>query len=536
MGTTRISSSCGVQQGDPLGPLLFALALHKVSHSGSADLTVWYLDDGTIGGPAERVAAEAKRIKEAAATIGLQLNERKCEAVSSDSTFAAAIRTILPDCSAIDPAECELLGAAVGASAVATSLAKRTSNFRDCAQRLASVDRHDALALLRVSLGHPRANYELRADASFRDPEALAAYDASLRDTAELALNIRLNDRAWLQCTLPPLLGGIGIRAPSDLALSAFIASSEFTGALASQICHGAADSILADARTAWSELTGTDEPTSSSASTRSWQRPLDAIRRERLISSLETPRDIARLHSTSTPESAALLLGLPCSREGTRLTDIELSATISLRLGLPVAAPGICECRQPLDALGDHALSCNHGVERHRRHDELNSRIRDILAKLASRLCLSRWGSLRATLAASTASRSRRSSGDGRWPGTRQSLTPAPRAICTPLLSPPVPPPLRPRPARPPSTPTWASATTSAQSASRPWEPSGPRPWSWLKALATRLQAQSGDRGTRARIFRRLGAAVQAGNARRIIEAHAHSASGVLPRETEIF
>ncbi|GJW26690.1 putative reverse transcriptase domain-containing protein [Tanacetum coccineum] len=47
--------SCqGVQQGDPLGPLLFALALHplvqKINQSCELTLQAWYLDDGTIVG------------------------------------------------------------------------------------------------------------------------------------------------------------------------------------------------------------------------------------------------------------------------------------------------------------------------------------------------------------------------------------------------------------------------------------------------------------------------------------------------------
>ena len=32
---------------------------------------------------------------------------------------------------------------------------------------------------------------------------------------------------------------------------------------------------------------------------------------------------------------------------------------------------------------MGDHALSCNSGAERLRRHDELNARLRDILGEV---------------------------------------------------------------------------------------------------------------------------------------------------------
>ena len=64
-GPFEISSESGVQQGDPLGPALFALTLHdateecciEASDKGRPlDLTVFYLDDGVLCGPQKSVA------------------------------------------------------------------------------------------------------------------------------------------------------------------------------------------------------------------------------------------------------------------------------------------------------------------------------------------------------------------------------------------------------------------------------------------------------------------------------------------------
>ena len=56
MGT--LGSEQGVQQGDPLGPLLFSLVLHKLVHTFASDsegsgllFNMWYLDNGTLAGP-----------------------------------------------------------------------------------------------------------------------------------------------------------------------------------------------------------------------------------------------------------------------------------------------------------------------------------------------------------------------------------------------------------------------------------------------------------------------------------------------------
>eukprot|EP00731_Ephydatia_muelleri_P016073 Em0009g497a len=58
----QLTSEAGVQQGDPLGPLFFALVLHKVIDTIDADddclhliLQAWYLDDGVLAGPRQAV-------------------------------------------------------------------------------------------------------------------------------------------------------------------------------------------------------------------------------------------------------------------------------------------------------------------------------------------------------------------------------------------------------------------------------------------------------------------------------------------------
>ena len=55
LGSHIIKSCCCVQQGDPLGPLCFALALHPIVERIAEEvpgllMNAWYLDDGTLCG------------------------------------------------------------------------------------------------------------------------------------------------------------------------------------------------------------------------------------------------------------------------------------------------------------------------------------------------------------------------------------------------------------------------------------------------------------------------------------------------------
>jgi len=191
-----------------------------ISHSGQSNINIWYLDDATIGGPADQAVAEIS-IQREAGSIGLSLTCMKCEAISGNNNFLATIETVLPGCRCrqFDPSDCELDGAAIGSSAVTASLSKRADQLRQTDTRLASVDRHDALAILRISLGHSNAIYELRAGASFRDPQAVADYDEALRETMERGLNVQLDELAWQQCTLD-LASSICHNSPGDRLLA----------------------------------------------------------------------------------------------------------------------------------------------------------------------------------------------------------------------------------------------------------------------------------------------------------------------------
>ena len=76
-GDFLISSEEGVQQGDPLGPLLFCAASLNLAKSLKAELNVWYMDDGTLGGEIEVLMEDMETIRRVGRELGLVLNEHK---------------------------------------------------------------------------------------------------------------------------------------------------------------------------------------------------------------------------------------------------------------------------------------------------------------------------------------------------------------------------------------------------------------------------------------------------------------------------
>ncbi|CAG9118843.1 unnamed protein product [Plutella xylostella] len=75
--SNRIHSEVGCQQGDPLGPAIFSLAIHKTISSLKSKLIMWYLDDGTLGGESDTVLDDLRTLTDNMREIGLELNSAK---------------------------------------------------------------------------------------------------------------------------------------------------------------------------------------------------------------------------------------------------------------------------------------------------------------------------------------------------------------------------------------------------------------------------------------------------------------------------
>src|SRR6218665_2411882 len=226
-GHFTIKSQMDPQQGDPLGPMLFSLPLQKSLRKLKSQLGFGYLDVVTMGGRAQVVATDVQRFEEAIASLGLKLNQKKCELIAHSTQFSQL--TQLRQFTFTNQENATLLGSSLlEGAALEAALDTHNSDLAFALKRFTTISRHHALLILRISLGSPRLLYTLRT-APCAGHQSLARYDALLRTGLEKVLNITFTESSWTQATLPTKRCGLGIRRVPELALPAFIASAAST-------------------------------------------------------------------------------------------------------------------------------------------------------------------------------------------------------------------------------------------------------------------------------------------------------------------
>ena len=375
-----INSEAGVQQGDPLGPLLFSLGVDDIARSVSAPVNIWYLDDATIGGTPEIVLNALKRIIPSLAAVGLIVNPAKSELLNIDcntSDFEAAVSSIhgvLDGALVTDRDDLVILGSPILQRAIETDLKSKTETLEKLTNRLRTIDAHPALFLLRNCFAIPKLLFGLRSAPCFRSSEDLLELDSIIRSCTEDICNVPFDETGWRQATLPISLGGLGLRCPSDVALPAYCSSVHANRSLVEEILTNSLESPLDNSIvTVGSEwrAQGLDYPTDPKK-----QKSWDSVRSRKAANSLKLECDQHRLacfSAAAQPHSGAWLSAIPSPAIGTLMDDECVRYAVALRTGARVCEQHRCRCGAVIDEFGLHPLACSKSAGRFPRHSALN-------------------------------------------------------------------------------------------------------------------------------------------------------------------
>ena len=270
-GEFLISSEVGVQQGDPLGPLLFCLDLQSILQSLGCPLRVGYMDDLTLGGSVQSIADAVQTIIDLGLPVGLRLNPSKCEIIGYTESLFGSCPAQIQGGSAC------LLGAPLGPGpGMDDMLASRCDRLERTMARLKLLSLQDGLLILRAAVDSPMIMNVIRA-APCTDNPLLVRFDSALRSGLSAVINCDLTELAWIQASLPIRDGGLGVRSVVLLGPSAFLASAAATLTLQNVIlgeCVVRPDPNLTLTLTRWMEMFNST-PIDETLSTR--QRSWDA-------------------------------------------------------------------------------------------------------------------------------------------------------------------------------------------------------------------------------------------------------------------
>ena len=370
LGQDTIRSCCGVQQGDPLGPLAFALALHPIiehiqEHVPNMRLNSWYLDDGTLVGSPDQLAAALDIIETLGPAIGLNLNRNKSLLFIPEEEDATS--SPLPTDIPVTRQGFSLLGCPIGPPEFCEeAFHNRVSKVKASLGCLHDLeDSQLEVTLLRSCLSLPKVSHILRCCPPPYLIQAAEGLDSAMRETLEVITGAPVTDWSWLKASLPSSLGGLNLRSAVLHAPAAFVASLHNSQPLIEEMLGFSPstlqplnDAVLAlsnsAARQDWSCLEEIDVPIRQ----KSLSRAIDDSQYHLLLNTAPTVRNHALALSCGLPHAGDWLNVVP-SPPPWDSTSMTLSSGVASDTGwgcpsivLPTRAQNVGERLMPLGTI----------------------------------------------------------------------------------------------------------------------------------------------------------------------------------------
>ncbi|XP_026399437.1 uncharacterized protein LOC113295303 [Papaver somniferum] len=350
-----LSSALGVQQGDPLGPLLFALTLHPlvkiIASQCKLDLHAWYLDDDTIIGDTLEVAKDLSIIETEGPCRGLHFNNTKKEVFWPSIDHRSTADGVFPADIDRPSNGVKLLGGPMSLdlnfiSDMMLSRVNKTVLLLNAIKKLK--DPQSEMLLLRNCTGVSRLYFAMRTTNPAALQPATDLFDYHLLKYLRLLITGDGAGFGSLQhrlATLPIKDGGLGIYTMADTSSYCYLASQSQTTSVQKVILG-------------------------NSFSTDKYSAYQFALQRFIQCNRVKHAQDY--------------LLVVPVSGLNQCLGPRQFRVVLCYRLGIPLFVEnGLCaSCSKSMDIFGDHGLHCAKDIGPKFRHDIVRDIIADICYK----------------------------------------------------------------------------------------------------------------------------------------------------------
>ena len=247
-----ILSTNGVQQGDPLGPFLFAAGIHRIisrlKRKYGSTVQLWYLD-GVVAGKLSDLELFFNELAAEFQGINLVLNKLKCKLMTKGDC------SHLPSLSAL-PRETdglEVLGAPIGSDEfVAAEAGSKILKAVEFCERVAATvdDPQVSVALLSMCTGACRVRHLMKTVPSHLIAPALNLLDGAMLIAFERSVGVSVPTEKLDRVFLPLRMSGFGLRRSLHLCFPAYLTAKmnfRFNGATLLQLPDGFWQKVLAD-------------------------------------------------------------------------------------------------------------------------------------------------------------------------------------------------------------------------------------------------------------------------------------------------
>jgi hypothetical protein len=393
-GDDTVTCASGVQQGDPLSPLLFSALMAELATAVDLEFNTpgrgpliswqqWYLDDGLFLVKVDDVAEVLSKLQAMSAKVGLALNRAKCELLCNHPQAPAIATATLVDL--VKENQWSYLGCPLSdAPEDHPSFQSALRNIEKLAETIAQVDCPEAqLAMWRQSMGACRVQH-LTATCKASETNALASkVSHGIRGGLENILSSPVTDEAFKQATLPVRHGGLGLQDPSSTNAAAHLCSlsrlpqkyyihhKEAYGTMRAEAAWQLANrmGLPPEETLKWVD----DCEAKGNNSLHNLCDKVHKNTRSQLIHNA-TLMGRRRLTSVGQNHAGAWTLG---PGKCTPLPNSHFRAGLHWYLGLHVCSrTSTCECGRPADPLGVHFTQCRFIDRRVHCHNQLRDTV----------------------------------------------------------------------------------------------------------------------------------------------------------------